>query len=176
MCAKSVKAVLQHGSEFVPDQHNTAPTAHVVALLDNVRSLRNVGAIFRTSDASGIRHLYLCGITATPEHPKLAKTALGAEKVVAWTHYRNALDAIVVLKEKGYQIWVVEGGVSAESLFQIKDRPTTPIAIIFGSETAGVDPAISAQADRIIAIPMRGIKQSLNVATAFGITAYALTT
>ena len=175
LCAKAVKAVLQHGSEFVPAKYNTPATAHVVALLDNIRSLRNVGAIFRTSDAAGIRHLYLCGITATPEHPKLAKTALGAEQVVAWSHFRNALDAVAVLQEQGFLIWVVEGGDSAESLFNLPNPPNHPIALVFGSETAGVDPAISAQADRRIAIPMRGIKQSLNVATAFGIAAYALT-
>lgn len=164
---------MQHQSALVPASVSKPASRNVVALLDNIRSLRNVGAIFRTSDAAGISHLYLGGYTATPEHPKLAKTALGAELSVPWTQYRNGLDAIAALQEQGYAIWAVEGGERAESIFEVSDE-TNPIALVFGNETAGVDPAILELADKVVAIPMRGIKHSLNVETAFGVIAYTL--
>ncbi len=175
ICQAPVDLIGQHQSQYVPEPLSKPSQVNLVAVLDNIRSLRNVGAIFRTADAAGIRELYLCGYTATPEHPKLAKTALGAEQVVAWQQYRNALEAIAALKDEGYEIWAIEGGVSAESLFAQAIQPADKVAIVFGNETAGVDPAILAEADRIVALPMRGIKQSLNVETAFGIVAYVLT-
>ena len=175
LCEAPIEQVSRQHSLFVPAELAEPTAAHIVVLLDNIRSLRNVGAIFRTSDGAGVQHLYICGITATPDNPKLAKTALGAEKLIAWTQYRNALDAVARLKADGYQLWALEGGDSAESLLEMQVPNSAKIAIILGNETAGVDPAIIAQADRLVALPMRGGKQSLNVSTAFGIAAYHLT-
>lgn len=147
----------------------------VEALLDNIRSIFNVGAMFRTADGAGLSRLHLCGITATPEHPKVAKTALGAEQCTPWTRYTNALDAARLLKEQGAQLWALERRANSESLFAANVRlARAPIVLIVGNELAGVDPQLLALCDRVLHIPMAGIKGSLNVAIAFGIAAYYL--
>lgn len=146
---------------------------HIELLLDNIRSLHNVGAIFRTADGAGIRHLHLCGITATPEHPKLAKTALGAEQQMGWSYSRNGVDTAVALKAQGYRLWALEECAQATSLFQANlEWDGRPILLIVGSENVGVDPAILACCEQIFALPMLGHKDSLNVAIAFGIAIY----
>ena len=91
VCAQPTTIVTTTKSQLVPSAINTKTQRHVEVVLDNIRSLRNVGAIFRTSDGAGIRHLHLCGMTATPEHPKMAKTALGAEQVIAWSYGKMGL-------------------------------------------------------------------------------------
>lgn len=147
----------------------------VEALLDNIRSIYNVGSMFRTADGAGIRHLHLCGMTATPEHPKVAKTALGAEQAVGWTFHPNGLDATEALQRQGYRLWALEGGPRAEPLFNAYgDLTGPPILLVVGNELAGVDPAILERCDRVFSIPMSGVKQSLNVVVAFGIAAYFL--
>ena len=173
-----------------PTQFGTEPfTGHVVkrpdvtpnhvieGLLDNIRSAFNVGAIFRTADAAAISHLHLCGMTASPDNPRLAKTALGAEKTVPWTYYNNALDAARQLQAKGYNLWAIEGGESAESLFDVTAEPGgrgAPILLIVGNELTGIDPHLLDLCDRVLYIPMYGRKASLNVEVAFGIAAYHL--
>ncbi len=175
LCAAPTLVVAQQESQFVPASINAPAKRHVEAVLDNIRSLNNVGAIFRTADAAGMKRLHLCGITATPDHPKMAKTALGAEKAIDWRYGKNGPELVEQLKADGYAIWVLEGGVSAENLLTVDHFPNRPIALVVGNETAGVDPAIIDSAEKLLAIPMRGSKDSLNVATAFGIAAYALT-
>ena len=149
------------------------PRLPIEALLDNVRSLFNVGSIFRSADGAGLRRLYLCGITPTPENPKLAKTALGAEQGVAWLHHTNGVDAIQQLRDEGYAIWALEEQSDAEALFTVA-LPTQPILLVVGNEVTGVDPGILQQCDKIVVIPMYGVKRSLNVATAFGVAAVIL--
>ncbi|WP_420630479.1 TrmH family RNA methyltransferase [Candidatus Leptofilum sp.] len=145
-------------------------------LLDNIRSLYNVGAIIRTADGAGIVHLHLGGITALPTHPKLAKTALGAETALPWTQHRNSVHAITQLKSEGYFVWVLEEGETAVNLFTtpLPQQPNQPILLLIGNEKVGVDPAIQQLADCIFALPMSGIKNSLNVAVAFGIAIYQI--
>ena len=145
-----------------------------IALLDNIRSMHNVGSMFRTADGAGLSHLHLCGITPTPAHPKLAKTALGAETWVAWTYHKNGVDAAAVLQAQGYQLWAIEGGNRAQSLYQSQPPREAPIALVVGNELAGIDPGILALCDQVVAIPMQGNKRSLNVAVAFGIAVYRL--
>lgn len=147
---------------------------HVEALLDNIRSIFNVGAIFRTADGAGLRRLHLAGITATPEHPKVAKTALGAESTIPWHYYSNGLAAARLMKEQGYQLWALESAPASISLFHARPADNIPVLFIVGNEKAGVDPAILALCDRILHIPMVGHKSSLNVAIAFGVAAYHL--
>ncbi len=155
-----------------PPQQNTPV---IEAMLDNLRSVYNVGSIFRTADGAGLGHLHLGGITPPPDHPKIAKTALGAEQSVAWSSYRNGLDTAVSLKQRGYQLWAIEESEQSESLFAAKIPPDSPpILLIVGNEITGVDPAILAECHRVLHIPMAGRKKSLNVATAFGIAAYFL--
>jgi tRNA G18 (ribose-2'-O)-methylase SpoU len=145
-------------------------------LLDNWRSLFNVGAAFRSADGAGVRHLYLCGITGRPdEQRKLAKTALGAEQTVAWSYHPDAVKLAAQLKEQGAQLWVLERDAGADSLFDIKTVPAgNPIVLAAGNEVAGVDPGLVAVADRILQLPMVGSKRSLNVAVATSIAIYWL--
>lgn len=151
----------------------TPSRLRIEALLDNVRSLFNVGSIFRSADGAGFQRLHLCGITPTPENPKLAKTALGAEQVVAWQHHRNGVDAVEVLRSQGSTIWALEEHPQAESLMTVT-LPPAPLVLVVGNEVTGVDPGILARCDKIVAIPMHGVKRSLNVATAFGVAAVML--
>ncbi len=144
-------------------------------LLDNVRSLYNVGSIFRTADAVGASRVHLCGITPTPGNPRLAKTALGAEELVPWTHHNNAVAAAQMLKAQGMQLWGIEGGAEAEPLFETAPMPDdAPIVLVVGNEISGVEPEVLAVCARTLYIPMRGRKRSLNVTVALGIAAYYL--
>ena len=144
----------------------------VVAVLDNVRSLYNVGSIFRTADAAGIARLYLCGITASPPHPSIRKTALGADERVPYEHHRNAHATVARLRMSGYRIAAIETGAHSIDLFDW--QPAFPLAVLFGNEVDGVSQPLLDLADATIAIPMHGIKRSLNVSTAAGIVFYEL--
>lgn len=156
-----------------PTHLNVPAKRNVVAVLDNIRSIQNVGGIFRSADGAGITHLYLCGITAQPTHPKIPKVALGSEKSVAWSYHINALELVRDLQAQGLSIWALEGGERAQNLTEsVCDEET--IALVVGNEVTGVDLDILELADRVVALPMRGVKASLNVATAFGIAAYYL--
>lgn len=144
----------------------------VRALLDNIRSTYNVGSIFRTADGAGIDHLYLSGITPTPEHAKVNKTALGAEQSVPWSHHGNSLALAQSLRGQGFRLWALETGSGSESLFGEIGMPTAPVVLVVGNENAGIDPALLGACDRVLALPMLGRKGSLNVVVAFGIAAY----
>jgi 23S rRNA (guanosine2251-2'-O)-methyltransferase len=148
------------------------------ALLDNVRSLTNVGSMFRTADAAAIGHMHLGGFTPTPAHPKLAKTALGAESAVPWTHHADPSKAAAALLASGHRLWALEGGQRSEDLFDLVELTGGPedptIVLVCGHEVSGVDPRILDRCERVVRIPMAGIKGSLNVSVAFGIAAYVL--
>jgi len=144
----------------------------VAVLLDNVRSMYNVGAFFRTADAAGVEKLYLCGITGRPPKQGITKTALGAEESVAWEHAWDALPALDGLRARGYEIAAIETTVHAVDLFDW--RPRFPVCLVFGHEVEGIRPEISALCDTHVRIPMLGVKHSLNVATAGGVAIYEL--
>lgn len=145
-------------------------------IADNIRSGHNIGSIFRTSEAIGIKTIHLCGLTPTPEtNPALAKAALGSEQRVNWEYAPNAVSLVKKLKEAGFQILALECLPEAQSVFQypateLKDK----IGLILGSEPAGVDPALLELADQTLYIPMCGEKSSLNVSVAFGSAVYTL--
>ena len=141
-------------------------------LLDNVRSLYNVGAFFRTADAAGLSRLYLCGITGCPPQRGISKTALGAEKSVTWENASDALELSRTLRSAGYEIAAVETSNTSVDLFDWK--PAFPVCVIFGNEIEGIRPAATDCADIHIRIPMLGTKHSLNVATAGGVVIYEL--
>jgi tRNA G18 (ribose-2'-O)-methylase SpoU len=147
----------------------------IVALLDNIRSIWNVGAMFRIADGCGISHLHLCGMTATPEHPRVVKTALGAEESVPWSYHRNGVEAARDMLAAGCRLWALESSAGALPLTRapalLSERPT---ALVVGNEKAGIDPGILALCEQAYYIPMVGRKGSLNVAVAFGIAAYSL--
>jgi tRNA G18 (ribose-2'-O)-methylase SpoU len=141
-------------------------------LLDNVRSLYNVGAFFRTADAAGIEKLLLSGITGRPPKGAIAKTALGAEETVPWEHTWEPVPLLRSIREAGHEIAAIETSVHAVDLFDW--APRFPVCVVFGHEVEGVQPAISELCDTHVRIPMLGAKHSLNVATAGGVVVYEL--
>jgi tRNA G18 (ribose-2'-O)-methylase SpoU len=149
-----------------------ALTGGVVAVLEDLRSVHNVGSIIRTCDALGVGLVVMVGLTPTPEHPRLAKTALGAERVVPWVWRPDALSALRELHERGMRIVALEDSPSAVPLADACIDP--PVALVIGNEVAGISSPVLDAADRHLVIPMRGIKTSMNVAVAFGIAAYAI--
>lgn len=143
------------------------PSNHVVLILDNVRSMYNVGAIFRLADGLGVTKLYLCGITATPPRAEIHKTALGTETNVAWEYATEIKDQISEIKKRGYIVVALELTNTAIPLYDYK--PTFPLALVVGHETDGVSHEVLKLADVHVQIPMRGHAHSLNVATACAI-------
>jgi 23S rRNA (guanosine2251-2'-O)-methyltransferase len=141
-------------------------------LLDNVRSLYNVGAFFRTADAVRAERVYLCGITGRPPKRAISKTALGAEERVEWEHSWEPVLLIEKLRSSGHEVAAIETAVHAVDLFDW--APRFPVCVIFGHEVDGIRPEVSALADTHVRIPMLGIKHSLNVATAGGVVMYEL--
>ena len=140
------------------------------AILDNIRSIYNVGSIFRTSDGFGVTELLLCGITPTPANPRFSKTSLGAENSVVWKYQPNAVKACRNLINDGFQIVALEIDEKSANLYEV-DRKLTdrPLALVVGNEVAGIDPEILQMSDLIVSIPMVGYKNSYNVATSYGI-------
>ena len=151
----------------------TGPELEV--MLDNIRSAWNVGAMLRTADGAGVRRVHLCGVSSTPDNPKVAKTALGAEKSLPWTFHSNGVAAARALKDQGLRLWALEGGARAVSLFEVgPDLPGAPVVLVVGNELSGVDPGILDVCERVVCLPMQGIKGSLNVAVAYGIAVYTI--
>lgn len=146
------------------------PPLYLVAV--NIRSLFNVGALFRNCDAFGVAKLYLTGYTGTPPRAEISKTALGAERTVAWEHHRQTLRLLKRLKTRGVRIVALEQ--TRRSVPLPRFRPRFPLALVVGNEVTGVSPAVCRMADDVVAIPMYGAKESLNVAVAAGVALYAL--
>ena len=143
----------------------------VTALLDNVRSLYNVGSIFRTSDGAFIRHLYLCGFTPAPPRKEIEKTALGAVATVPWSHVHHCLDAVHAAKAEGMKICVLEHTTESIPTYSLQKKDF-PLCLVLGNELTGVSQEVIAEADMAVEIPMYGMKQSLNVAVAFGVAIF----
>jgi tRNA G18 (ribose-2'-O)-methylase SpoU len=147
----------------------------IEVLLDNIRSVYNVGSIFRTADAAGIARVHLCGITPTPDHPRLRKTALGADASVPWDYSSSGLASAADLQARGFRLWALEGGDRSGSIFSCTSGLSSePVVLVIGNEVCGVDPAIISLCERVLGIPMQGVKTSLNTAVAFGIAVFTL--
>ncbi len=144
----------------------------VSVMLENVRSLYNVGAFFRTGDAVSLEKLYLGGITGCPPQKMITKTALGAEETVQWDRSVDAVQSVLGLRGRGYEIAAIETSVHAVDLFYW--QPRFPVCVLFGHETDGLTAELGALADTHVRIPMLGRKHSLNVATAGGVVLYEL--
>ncbi len=142
------------------------------ALLDNIRSVWNVGSMFRTADAVGLGGLCLCGMTATPPRPDIEKTALGATLSVPWNYWQDSLDAVRDLKSQGLAVIALEQ--TPEAVDWDDFACPFPHVFVVGHEVQGVRPEILDLADQVVEIPMAGSKQSLNVAVSFGVLAYAI--
>jgi tRNA G18 (ribose-2'-O)-methylase SpoU len=141
----------------------------VVLVLDNVRSMNNVGSAFRTGDAFLIEKIYLCGITAQPPHREINKTALGATDTVEWKHFENTLDAVEDLKKEGYKIMSVEQAENSLSLEKFTPEPHEKYAYIFGNEVYGVEQEVVDKSDHCLEIPQFGTKHSLNISVSIGV-------
>ncbi len=150
-----------------------AQRAPVWGILDNVRSLYNVGSIFRTSDAALISGLMLCGYTPEPPRKEIEKTALGATMTVPWEHFDTTIGAVIAARKKGARICVLEQTSNGKSCFDLAEEKF-PVCLVVGNELTGVHPEVVHQADMAIEIPMHGTKHSLNVAVAYGIAIYQL--
>jgi len=154
------------------DDIKQRPRRPVSVLLDNVRSLYNVGSIFRTSDAAGVEKIYLCGITGKPPRDEIHKAALGAERSVPWEYYENPVEIVQKLKAEGNRIVILEH--TDQPHFYHKVVYEFPLCLVVGHEITGISDEVVELADIAIEIPMFGIKQSLNVAVAYGIAVYEI--
>ena len=141
-------------------------------ICDNIRSLENIGSIFRTADALGVDKIFLCGISGNPPHHKISKTALGAEKTIAFEHHWQIWRIIDKLKKDKVQIVALEQDKKA--VLYTKFKPKFPLALIIGNEVKGISKKTLKKADKIIYLPMRGKKESLNVSVAFGVAGYEI--
>lgn len=151
------------------EEFKTANKFPLVLVLDNIRSLSNIGSVFRTSDAFAVDELVLCGITAQPPHREIHKTALGATESVSWRYVESAVEAIQELKDHGYTILSVEQADKSVMLNEFFPKKNVRYALVFGNEVHGVDEAIISLSDACIEIPQWGTKHSLNVSVSAGI-------
>ena len=154
----------------------------LTVVLDNVRSLNNIGSVFRTSDAFRVEHIALCGITATPPHREIHKTALGAEESVEWSHHEDTVACVQELKARDYMVYAVElahdsiklGDASATNAFKHLRINALKVAIVFGNEIEGVQEEVMELCDGYLEIPQGGTKHSLNVSCAAAIVIWEL--
>ena len=152
-------------------QSNKIP---VVAVLDNIRSMHNVGSVFRTADGFLLHSVILCGYTPQPPHRDIQKTALGATESVDWMYYPSTVDAINELRADGFTIWAVEQVDKSIPLHQVSLPFPAKLAVVFGNEVTGVDDQVIQLADAAIEIPQAGMKHSLNISVAAGIVLWEL--
>lgn len=150
-------------------EYKLADKLPIVVVLDNIRSLNNIGSIFRTADAFRVESIYLCGITATPPHREIHKTALGATDSVNWEYYHSTDEAVRVLKENDYQIVAVEQTDQSILLQHFQPVKSERLALFFGNEVQGVSEKVVEVADYCVEIPQFGTKHSFNIAVSAGI-------
>ncbi len=156
------------------EEFKKADKLPLVVILDNVRSLHNIGSVFRTSDAFRVECIYLCGITATPPHPEMHKTALGAEFTVDWKYVNNAVEAVDNLRQEGYVVFSVEQAENSIMLENIQLEQGRRYAVVLGNEVKGVQQEVIDHSDGCIEIPQYGTKHSLNVSVTAGIVIWDL--
>lgn len=141
----------------------------LVVVLDNIRSLHNVGSVFRTCDAFRLEKIFLCGVTCIPPHPEIHKTALGAEFSMEWSYTEDTLQTIETLQKNGYTVFAVEQAHGSKLLNNVQLQSTKKYALVFGNEVKGVQQIVLDRCDDCVEIPQFGTKHSLNVSVAAGI-------
>ncbi len=151
------------------EEFKNASKTPIIVILDNVRSLNNIGSVFRTSDAFLIEKIYLCGITATPPHKDIRKTALGATDNVAWEYVDDTLNLIKKLKNEDVEIISIEQAENSTSLEKVKVCQAKRYALVFGNEVKGVAQEVVSLSNEVIEIPQLGVKHSLNIAVSVGV-------
>jgi len=156
------------------EEFKAAPKKRVSVLLDNIRSMLNIGSVFRTSDAFAVEHIYLCGITATPPHREITKTAIGAERSVDWSYTESIVECLQNLKEQGFKIIGIEQTDKSLSLDNYRVDPQDKIVLIFGNEVNGISDEALNFCDEFIEIPQYGTKHSLNISVSAGIALWEI--
>jgi tRNA G18 (ribose-2'-O)-methylase SpoU len=151
------------------DEFKQASKTPIIIVLDNVRSLNNVGSIFRTADAFLVEAVYLCGITGTPPNKEIQKTALGATESVSWKHYANTSEAVIELRNTNYQVYAIEQAEKAIMLNNFIPDNNCKYALIFGNEVNGVEQEVINECHGVIEIPQTGTKHSLNISVSVGV-------
>jgi 23S rRNA (guanosine2251-2'-O)-methyltransferase len=166
------KVSLDELNRLSVEDFKQAPKNPYCLILDNVRSLNNVGSVFRTADAFRAEKIYLCGITGTPPNRDITKTALGATESVDWVHIADVVALIDGLKHEGWTIAAIEQAEGSIGLQEFRPLPNKKFAFVFGNEVAGVNNAVIEKADFILEIPQYGTKHSLNIAVSAGIVCW----
>lgn len=146
----------------------------IIIILDNIRSLNNIGSVFRTGDAFLIEKIYLCGITARPPHKDIQKTALGATETVAWEYVENTLELVTKLQQEGKKVYAIEQAENAVMLDKFEPLEDQISAVIFGNEVKGVQQEVVTASDAVIEIPQLGSKHSLNISVSTGVVVWDL--
>lgn len=157
-----------------PEQYKEVEKSPIIIILDNIRSLNNIGSVFRTSDAFLIKKIYLCGITATPPHKDIQKTALGATESVEWEYKKSTLDVVNELQNDGVSVIAIEQAEEALLLNDLEVSPKNTYAVIFGNEVKGVQQEVVSASDIVVEIPQYGTKHSLNIAVSAGVVIWDL--
>ncbi|WP_010179663.1 RNA methyltransferase [Aquimarina agarilytica] len=155
-------------------QFKEAEKTPLIVILDNIRSLNNIGSVFRSADAFLIEKIYLCGITATPPHKDIQKTALGATETVAWEYVEDTLLLIEKLKEEAVEILAIEQAEDAVFLNEFLPKKEKKYAVVFGNEVKGVQQSVVTASDKVIEIPQYGTKHSLNISVSCGVVLWDL--
>ncbi|MDT0649743.1 RNA methyltransferase [Autumnicola edwardsiae] len=156
------------------EEFREASKTPIIVILDNIRSLNNIGSVFRTADAFLIQKIYLCGITAQPPHKDIQKTALGATETVAWEYAEDVLDLVEKLKKNDIKVFSVEQAEGSIMLNDFQPQQEETIAVVFGNEVKGVQQSVVSASDGIIEIPQLGSKHSLNIAVSTGVVLWDL--
>ncbi|WP_317043488.1 RNA methyltransferase [Chitinophaga sp. YR627] len=154
------------------DQFRAADKTPLVLILDNVRSMHNVGSVFRTADGFLLQGIVLCGYTPVPPHRDIQKTALGATETVEWQYFATTTEAVAALQEAGYIVMAVEQAVNSIMLDQFTPATDKPLALVFGNEVTGVDAEVMKMVEGCIEIPQSGMKHSLNISVSTGIVVW----
>lgn len=156
------------------DEFRGSDKIPIVVVLDNIRSMHNVGSVFRTADAFLLQGIYLCGYTPQPPHRDIHKTALGATETVHWKYFNSTMEAVQELRAAGYQLWAIEQVENSVPLNSFDANQPAPLAVVFGNEVSGVEAEVIKACDGCIEIPQLGMKHSLNISVAAGIVLWEL--
>jgi tRNA G18 (ribose-2'-O)-methylase SpoU len=157
-----------------PEEYKASEKTPLIIILDNIRSLNNIGSVFRTADAFLVKKIYLCGITAQPPHKDIQKTALGATDSVEWEYVENTLDVVSKLKNEGVFVASIEQAELAVNLNDFSVQKEMTYAVIFGNEVKGVQQKVVSASDAVIEIPQFGTKHSLNISVSVGVVVWDL--
>lgn len=156
------------------EEFKQAEKTPIILVLDNIRSLNNVGSAFRTADAFLIEAIYLCGVTGTPPNKEIEKTALGATETVSWKHYDNTVDCVNELQKNGYKVYAIEQVENSTYLQEFRNADNSKLALVFGNEVYGVEQDVVNICNGSIEIPQLGSKHSLNISVSLGIVVWEL--